>query len=162
MDWTIVTEYEDQESGAKASRPGFTALMDAASRREFDVVLVWSLDRFTREGIGKTCAYLGKLVSYKVAFRSYSESFLDTTSDMGDLVMAICAFFAAFERKRIAERTLAGMERARRQGKLIGRPRSEIDRHQVLRLHNQERRSIRWIAKKLKTSATTVHRVLTA
>lgn len=162
MDWTIVAEYEDHESGAKASRPGFTDLMDAASRREFDVVLVWALDRFTREGIGKTCDHLRKLAGYRVAFRSYSEPFLDTTSDFAELVTAIFAFFAAFERKRIAERTLAGMERARRQGKLIGRPRSEIDRDQVLRLHHTDGRSIRWIAKKLKTSATTVHRVLVA
>jgi DNA invertase Pin-like site-specific DNA recombinase len=162
MDWTIVTEYEDQESGAKASRPGFTALMDTASRREFDVVLVWSLDRFSREGIGKTCDHLRKLAGYRVAFRSFSEPFLDTTSDFAELVTAIFAFFASFERRRIAERTLAGMERARRQGKLIGRPRSEIDRDLVLRLHHTDGRSIRWIAKKLKTSATTVHRVLMA
>jgi len=162
MDWTIVAEYEDQESGAKASRPGFTALMVAASRREFDVALVWSLDRFSREGIGKTCDYLRKLAAYRVAFRSYSEPFLDTTSDFAELVTAIFAFFAAFERKRIVERTLAGMERARQEGKLIGRPRSEIDRDQVLRLHQTDGRSIRWIAKKLKTSATTVHRVLSA
>ncbi|HTR39976.1 MAG TPA: recombinase family protein [Bryobacteraceae bacterium] len=162
MGWPIVAEYEDRESGAKAGRPGFTALMGAAARREFDAVLVWSLDRFSREGIGKTCDHLKRLAGYRVAFRSYSEPFLDTTGDFGELVAAIFAFVASFERKRIIERTLAGMERARRQGKLIGRPRSEIDRDQVLRLHHQEGRSIRWIAKKLRTSATTVHRLLRA
>ncbi|HTR35465.1 MAG TPA: recombinase family protein [Bryobacteraceae bacterium] len=160
MDWTIVAEYEDRESGAKAGRPGFTALMDAAARREFDAVLVWSLDRFSREGIGKTCDHLKRLAGYRVAFRSYSEPFLDTTGDFGELVAAIFAFVASFERKRIIERTLAGMERARRQGKLIGRPRSEVDRDLVLRLHHQEGVSIRRIAKELKTSATTVHRLL--
>ena len=53
MDWRVVAEYEDRESGTK-DRPQFKAMMDAASRREFDTVLVWSLDRFSREGIGKT------------------------------------------------------------------------------------------------------------
>jgi DNA invertase Pin-like site-specific DNA recombinase len=106
MDWRIAAEYEDRESGVKGEkdRPQFKAMMDAASRREFDTVLVWSLDRFSREGIGKTFDHLRRLGSYGVKFRSYSESFLDTTAEFGELVAAIFAFVASFERRRIAER----------------------------------------------------------
>jgi DNA invertase Pin-like site-specific DNA recombinase len=67
--------------------------MEAASRREFDTVLVWSLDGFSREGICKTSGHLKRLDSYGVRFRSYSESFLDTTGEFGELVVAIFAFW---------------------------------------------------------------------
>jgi DNA invertase Pin-like site-specific DNA recombinase len=159
MSWRISQTFEDRESGAKKDRPGFRALMDAAARREFDGVLVWSLDRFSREGIGKTCDHLRKLASYKVAFRSYSEPFLDTTGDFGELITAIFAFFAAFERKRISERTVAGMERARRQGKHVGRPRQLIDRSRALELYAKFN-SVRKTAAILGASVATTHRVL--
>lgn len=161
MEWTIVAEYADQESGAKSDRPSFSAMMDAASRREFDGVLVWSLDRFSREGIGKTCDHLRRLAGYKVAFRSFTEPFLDTTGDFGELVTAIFAFFAAFERKRITERVIAGMDRARRAGKHVGRPAHLMDRDKVLRLY-AELKSVRGVARKLRASPTSVHRVLIA
>lgn len=57
-------------------RPPFKTMMDSASRREFDNVFVWSLDRFSRDGIGKTFDHLRRLGSYGVKFRSYSESLL--------------------------------------------------------------------------------------
>jgi DNA invertase Pin-like site-specific DNA recombinase len=118
MGWRVVAEFENRESGAKSEkdRPQFKVMMNAASRREFDMVLVWSLDRFSREGIAKTFDHLRRLGSYGVKFRSYSESFLDTTAEFGELVAAIFAFFASFERRRIAERIGAGLERARAQG----------------------------------------------
>ena len=159
MEWTVATEYVDHDSGAKADRAGFTAMMDAATRREFDVILVWSLDRFSREGIGKTCDHLRRLASLKVAFRSYSEPFLDTTGDFSELVTAIFAFFASFERKRIAERVRAGMDRVRAQGKHVGRPRLVVDKARVKRMRDQGH-SIRKIAAKLKISAASAHRLV--
>ena len=161
MEWRVVAEYEDRESGAKGEkdRPQFKALMDAASRREFDTVLVWSLDRFSREGIGKTFEYLRHLGSYGVKFRSYSESFLDTTAEFGELVAAIFAFVASFERRRIAERIGAGLERAREQGTTLGRPRVIVNRTKVWGLHDAGK-SIREIAGALKLSHGTVQRIL--
>jgi DNA invertase Pin-like site-specific DNA recombinase len=160
MEWRVVEEYEDRESGAKGEkdRQQFKALMDAASRREFDTVLVWSLDRFSREGIGKTFDYLRRLGSYGVKFRSYSESFLDTTAEFGGLVAAIFAFVASFERRRI-ERIGAGLERARAQGTTLGRPRIIVNRTKVLGLHDAGK-SIREIAAALKPSHGTVQRIL--
>jgi DNA invertase Pin-like site-specific DNA recombinase len=159
MDWTIVTEYADQESGANPNRAQFLAMMNAASRREFDVILAWSLDRFSREGIGKTCEHLRKLAAYKISFRSYSEPFLDTTGDFSELVTAIFAFFASFERKRIIERVKAGMERARSQGKHLGRPRLVVNKARV-RTMRDEGVSVRGIAAKLNISAASVHRIV--
>jgi DNA invertase Pin-like site-specific DNA recombinase len=161
MDWDIVAEFEDQESGAKSDRAGFTKLMDAATRHEFDVVLVWSLDRFSREGIGKTCDHLRKLAGYKVGFRSYSEPFLDTTSDFAELVTAIFAFFAAFERKRIIERTNAGIARARAKGVHCGRPRLVYRKDKVLELVAAGA-SYRDVAAKLGLSLGTVQRCVAA
>jgi DNA invertase Pin-like site-specific DNA recombinase len=161
MEWPIVAEYEDRESGAKGEkdRPQFNALMEAASRREFDTVLVWSLDRFSREGIGKTFNHLKGLDSYGVKFRSYSESFLDTTAEFGELVAAIFAFVASFERRRIAERIASGLARARAEGTALGRPRVPVNREKVWRMADRGG-SIRQIAAALKLSHGTVQRAL--
>lgn len=163
MDWTIVAQYEDRESGSKGEkgRPQFKAMMEAASRREFDTILVFSLDRFSREGIGKTCGYLRRLAAYKVGFRSYSEQFLDTTGDFGELITAIFAFFASFERRRIIERISAGLERARAEGKTLGRPRLIVDRDRVRDLR-ADGHSIRAIAAKMKISNGTVQQIIRA
>ena len=164
VDWDVVAEFQDQDSGAKNSRPGFKQLMDAASRHEFDVVLVWSLDRFTREGIGPTLQYLAKLAAYRVAFRSYSEPFLDTTSQFGDLVTSIFAFFASFERKRIGERVRAAHDRARAEGKHIGRPFAEYDPKLLAKVKalRREKQSIRQIAKALDLSHGSAQRLVAA
>src|SRR5215469_15927016 len=161
MNWRVVAEFEDRESGAKGEkdRPGFKALMEAASRREFDVVLTWSLDRFSREGIGKTFDHLRRLGSYGVRFRSFSESFLDTTAEFGELVAAIFAFVASFERRRIVERIGAGLERAKAEGKTFGRPRGVVNREKVWSLRN-DGKSIRDIAAALKLSKGTVQRIV--
>ena len=125
--WTIAAEFVDSESGVKADRAQFQAMMTAASKREFDVVLVWSLDRFSGEGLCKTLRHINTLAGYRVDFRSYSEPFIDTTSEFGDLVRSILSFFAAFEHKHLSERIRSGHDRIRAQGKHIGRPRTMPD-----------------------------------
>jgi DNA invertase Pin-like site-specific DNA recombinase len=154
--WNVVHVFEDHDSGAKAARPGFISLMDAAARHEFDVTLVWSLDRFGREGIAKTLGHLKQLADYKVAFRSFNEPFLDTTGDFGDLLIALFAFFASFERKRTIERIVAGQQRAKAQGKRIGGHNKLVfDRGRVSELRAQGL-SLQKIADQLKVSKGTV------
>ena len=79
QDWAIVHEYVDQVSAKTTDkRPQFQAMMDAASRREFDLVLFWSLDRFSREGVLATLQLLQRLTSYGVGWRSFTEQYLDS------------------------------------------------------------------------------------
>jgi DNA invertase Pin-like site-specific DNA recombinase len=97
-------------------------MFDAAYRHEFDVVLFWSLDRFSREGVLETLQHLQKLTSFNVAFKSFTEQYLDGTGMFRDAVISILAAIAKQERVRISERTLAGLERARAKGRVGGRP----------------------------------------
>jgi len=157
--WTITHRYEDEESVAKTLRPQFKAMMKAAKRHKFDVILVWSLDSFSREGIGKTCAHLHHLARHKVAFRSFNELFLDTTGERAELFTPLFALFASFERNRIVERVKAGMDRARSKGKHVGRPRLVVDKTELKRLRRSGS-SIREIATALKVSPASVHRIV--
>jgi DNA invertase Pin-like site-specific DNA recombinase len=119
--WTYV-EFIDHETGKHADRDGFLAMFAGASRKEFDVVLVWALDRLTREGIAETFAHIAKLAQYGVMFESLTEPQFRNTGPTGELMMAIAAWIAKQERLRISERTKAGLERARNKGVVLGRP----------------------------------------
>ena len=123
QDWEVAHEYIDLCSGKTAQREQFQTMFEAAYRHEFDVVLFWSLDRFSREGVLETLQHLQKLTSYNVAFKSFTEQYLDGTGIFRDAVISILAAIAKQERVRISERTLAGLERARAKGRVGGRPR---------------------------------------
>src|SRR5205807_843642 len=107
--WAYV-EYVDQASGKSGDRDSFRRLFADASRRQFDVVLVWALDRFTREGVLETFEYIRDLTKYGVEFESYSEAHFRTTGPAGELMLAVAAWIAKQERIRISERTKAGLE----------------------------------------------------
>jgi len=100
-------------------------LIDDARLGRFGIALVWSLDRLTRGGIGKIFSILDNLAEYKVRVISHQESWTDTPSELQPLLFSVYAWVAQQESKRISERTKLGMERARAQGKHIGRPRKE-------------------------------------
>jgi DNA invertase Pin-like site-specific DNA recombinase len=121
--WTIVQEYTDEVTGSTSDRPAFKAMFLAASKREFDVCLFWSLDRLSREGALETLQHLQRLTSYGVAWRSFTEQYLDSTGIFRDAVVSILAVVAKQERVRRSERTKAGLERARARGKMLGRRR---------------------------------------
>src|SRR5271167_474330 len=76
--WQIVQEYIDHASGKRSDRPKFQQMLEAASKREFDVLLFWSLDRLTREGALATLRYLELLTQYGVGYRSFTETYLDS------------------------------------------------------------------------------------
>lgn len=120
----VVQEYVEQESGRKdaASRKQLAALLTDAHQRQFDLVLFWSLDRFSREGMTKTVSYLQRLHTAGVAFHSYTEEFLSTDNELArDILIAVMASLAKQEAIKISERTKAGLERARAAGKTLGR-----------------------------------------
>jgi DNA invertase Pin-like site-specific DNA recombinase len=159
QNWDVVEEYIDHESGSKADRQEFLGMMTAASKREFDVLLFWSVDRFSREGIVPVLTNLKRLSSYGVKYRSYQEPFIDTLGEFGDLLAAFVAKIAELERKRIKARIMAGLDRARAQGKVLGRRRLVFDRSKVHALRTQGA-SINQICDKLGLSHGTVQRVL--
>ena len=159
--WNIAREFVDVGSGGNGDRLEFKALFSAASRHEFDMVLFWSLDRLSREGVFETLQHLQRLTGYGVGFRSYSEEFLDSCGLFKDVVVSILATIARQERIRLSERTLAGLARARAEGRVGGRPRVQCNPHKVLRLRAAGH-SLGTIASKLGLTKTTVHRILAA
>jgi DNA invertase Pin-like site-specific DNA recombinase len=129
-----VEEYIDHLTGKNDKRPRFQALFDAASRREIDVVLVWALDRFTREGVAETFLHIKRLLDHGVQFESLTESHFRTTGPAGELMIAIAAWIAKQERVRISERTRAGLDLAKAKGKKLGRRWVVFDRERAREL----------------------------
>jgi DNA invertase Pin-like site-specific DNA recombinase len=118
--WTVVGEFVDIASGKSSDREQFKALFAAASRREFDLVLLWSPDRFSREGVFETLKHLQTLTGYGVGYRSFTEQYLDSCGMFKDAVISILAVVAKQERVRLSERTLSGLARANHRGALAG------------------------------------------
>lgn len=124
----IVTEYVDQASGSKSDRENFLRMLEDSGKHKFDLLLIWSLDRLSREGISNTLGYLDRLKRSGVAVKSLQESWLDTRDEsLGQLLIAIFSWVASQERRRIVERTKAGLEKAKKSGKVLGRPAGSKD-----------------------------------
>lgn len=154
-----VVEYTDQESGGNPKRPGLDALLKDAARRRFDRVLVFDLSRLTREGPAAAFAYIERLAKSGVEFWSLTEEHFRTSGPAGDLFIAIAAFIAREERKTKSLRVRAGLDRAREQGKKLGRPAIALQGFVIARLRGQGM-SIRRIAETLQASPSTVERRL--
>jgi len=160
MGYKIYQEYVDNESGSKGrgQRQQFTQMFQDAAQRKFDLVLFWALDRFTREGLQKTIYYLQQLDSCGVKFHSYTEEYLNTDNELvKDILISVLASLAKQERRRISERTKAGLKTARRKGKRLGRPPKAHVRDDIGRLTKQGL-SKSTIAKKLRISRDLVYK----
>lgn len=121
----VVAEYVEKETGTKGpeTRKALSALLSDAHQRQFDLVVFWALDRFSREGMTKTVTYLQRLNAAGVAFHSYTEEWLSTDNEMvRDILLAVMSSLAKQETIKISERTKAGLERAKAKGKVLGRP----------------------------------------
>lgn len=158
--WAIVEEYVDYESGSKSDRPAFQRMFKDASRRKFDLILFWALDRLSREGVYQTLQHLNQLESYGVGFRSFTEPYFDSCGVFKDAVIAIMATLAKQERVKRAERTRAGLARVRAAGKRLGRPVTLNDQHraEITRLTAQGH-SLRAVARQLGISDRSVRRL---
>ena len=126
----VAGEYVDLGfSGAKERRPQLERLMADARRKKFEVVLVARFDRFARSTKHLLTA-LGEFQSLGIDFMSYTES-IDTSTAVGRMVFTMVAAVAEMERSLIRERVQAGVDRARRQGKKLGRPRVLVDEEKI-------------------------------
>ncbi len=158
--WQIVREYTDYETGSKGDRAQFQRMFDDASRRKFDLVLFWSLDRLSREGAYETLTYLNRLTSYGVGWRSYTEQYLDSTGIFKDAVISILAVIAKQERIRRSERTKAGLARIKAAGKRLGRPvRLNGEHHAAVARLRAQGLSLRAIGRELGISEGSVRRM---
>jgi DNA invertase Pin-like site-specific DNA recombinase len=117
--------FTDAESGAKGrdERPALDAMMDAAARGKFEAVFIWRLDRLSRDDTAYGGALLlADLDRFNVATLSHQQTWLDTAGPFRTPLVQFAFSMAADERKTLIDRTKRGIARARREGKVIGRP----------------------------------------
>ena len=161
MGWKVVGEYLDQISGRKSERPQFQAAMKDARKRKFDVLLFWSLDRLSREGVLKTLLILNQLTGYGVKYRSLQEQWIDSLGAFSDAIVGVLATVAKFEADRMSSRVRSGLARAKAEGKVLGRPKAVLDRSKLEKMR-AEGMSLREIGAATGRSAMTIQRILAA
>ncbi len=157
--WTIALQVREVNSGA-AKREARGKLLEAARRREIDVVLVWRLDRWGRS-VTDLLATLQELGHLGVSFVSLTEA-LDLTTAAGRAMTAMLAVFASFEREVLQERTRAGLAHARMNGKRLGRPMTAGLQSAEIRKLYRAGISKSEIARRLQIGRTSVRRILGA
>jgi len=155
--WTIALQVRDVNSGA-ARREARERVLEAARRRDIDVVLVWRLDRWGRS-VTDLLAALQELDHLGVGFVSLTEA-LDLTTAAGRAIAAMLAVFASFEREVLQERTQAGLAHARESGKRLGRPATAAVRATEIRKLYRAGASKSEIARQLNIGRTSVRRIL--
>src|ERR1700677_4370110 len=157
--WTITAQVREVGSGM-AKREAREKLLEAARRREIDVVVVWRLDRWGRS-VTDLLATLQELEHLGVGFVSLTEA-LDLITPAGRAMAALLAVFAAFEREILRERTRAGLAHARQNGKRLGRPLTAgLHAGQIRKLHRAGVAKAE-IARRLNIGRTSVRRILEA
>ena len=153
--WKLQEQFGDEGiSGSHDRRPAFRALMEAARKRRFDVLVVYRCDRLFRS-LRDLILTIDEFASLGIGFVSVHESF-DTTSAQGRLMLSMVAAFSEFERSVLIERTRSGLDAARRRGVQLGRPRVAIDLRTAERLRAQGK-SFRDIAKAMDVAVGTLH-----
>jgi DNA invertase Pin-like site-specific DNA recombinase len=153
--WTISKEYIDEGyTGSNTKRPAFNEMMADAKRREFDVLLVYKLDRLSRS-LKDLITTLDDLQSLGIDFISYDNG-LDTTTPTGRLLFHVVGAVAEFEKGIIRERVKAGLENARRKGRRLGRPEIPPGTLEKARKLRRQGLSFRAIEKKLGIDESTI------
>ena len=155
--WTVAMQVKEVGSGA-TQRQIREKLLDAARRREIDVVLVWRLDRWGRS-VADLLATLQELEHLGVGFVSLTEA-LDLTTPAGRAMAGLLAVFAAFEREVLGERVRAGLAHARQNGKRLGRPATATMHADRVRKLRRSGLSKSEIARRLNIGRTSVRRIL--
>jgi DNA invertase Pin-like site-specific DNA recombinase len=157
--WTLATQIREVGSGA-IERHAREQLMEAARRREIDVVVVWRLDRWGRS-VTDLLATLQELEHLGVGFVSLTEA-LDLTTAAGRAMAGLLAIFAEFEREILRERTRAGLAHARQNGKQLGRPiTAGLQATEIRKLYRAGVAKAE-IARRLNIGRTSVRRILAA
>ena len=164
MGWEIVKEYADEGLSGTLSRdkrPALNSLIKDAYRKKFDAVVCWDISRIGRS-MKELVLFLSDMKDRDIGICSVRQGF-DTSTSMGEIMFQFVGILSSWEREMIRERTLAGLERAKSEGKTLGRKKVINDKitSQIIELRNAKK-SIRAIASKVGVSRGTVSNVLNA
>ncbi len=162
MGCEVVVVYRDHGvSGAKSrdERPEFDRLCRDATKRRFDAIMAWSVDRLGRS-LQDLVKFLSEIHALKIDLYLHQQG-LDTTTPSGKAMFQMMGVFAEFERAMIQERVRAGLARARAEGKRLGRPKVDRATEDTIRkaLARKNRPGIIKIAKELGVGVSTVQRI---
>ena len=160
--WEITKEYVDEGlsgtlSGAK--RPAFNEMTKDAYRKKFDAVVCWDISRLGRS-MKNLIMFLADMKDRDIGIVSVRQGF-DTSTSMGEIMFQFVGILSSWEREMIRERTLAGLERAKREGKTLGRRKVTNDTMtaKIIELRSAKK-SLKEIASEVGVSIATVHREL--
>src|SRR3990172_4846068 len=154
MGWEVYKEYSDKARATDfVGRKGWAEMMKAATTHQFDILLVWKLDRAFRD-VQHCRNSIDQLLNYHIGFRSYTDTTIDTTTPSGKLMLNVLASMAEFEKDLDSERIREGMDYAQehgtKSGKPIGRERVKIEDDEICEL-----------AKEVEGNRSKIARVLT-
>ena len=162
MGWEIVKEYTDEGlSGtlSREKRPALNAMIKDGYRKKFDTVVCWDISRLGRS-MKELIMFLSDMKDRGIGICSVRQGF-DTSTSMGEIMFQFVGILSSWEREMIRERTLAGLDRAKSEGKILGRKKVTNDKitAQIIELRN-DKKSIREIASDVGVSNGTVSNVL--
>ena len=159
---TFYKVFTDEESGGKADRTEFKALLLEAYQKKFDLVVFWRLDRFSREGALQTLKYLKELKDHGVDYKSFTEPYLNSLGPFGDVIVSMLATIAAQDLIKIRENTKAALDKKRAAGIKLGAPTKSPELIDQVRRLKTSGASNQVIARALKMSPSTVAKYLVA
>ena len=162
MGWEIVKEYADKGLSGTLSRdkrPALNSLIKDAYRKKFDAVVCWDISRIGRS-MKELVLFLSDMKDRNIGIVSVRQGF-DTSTSMGEIMFQFVGILSSWEREMIRERTLAGLDRAKREGKTLGRKKVINDEitTKIIELRNAKK-SIRAIASEVGVSVGTVSNTL--
>ena len=162
MGWEVVKEYADEGLSGTLSRdkrPALNSLIKDAYRKRFDSVVCWDISRIGRS-MKELILFLSDMKDRGIGICSVRQGF-DTSTSMGEIMFQFVGILSSWEREMIRERTLAGLERAKSEGKTLGRRKVTNDTMtaKIIELRN-DKKSIRQIASEVGVSRGTVNNVL--
>lgn len=160
LGWVVVAVHVDEGiSGAKGRdrRPGFDALLRGVARREFDLIAAWSVDRLGRS-LQDLLSFLNDIQARRIDLYLHQQG-LDTSTPSGRMLFQMLGVFSEFERSMIRERVMAGLDRARSQGRRIGRPPIPVSKHESIRQALADGAGVRQVARLTGISPTAVSRI---
>ena len=156
-DWKLTKVFEDNASGSKTERDGLKALLEYCKEKKPDILLVWKLDRLGRSTI-HLLQTLNFLEENGIGFCSVTEN-IDSVSPAGRMVTGLLSVLAQFEKETMIQRINCGLDRARQNNVILGRPRKGMDIGMAMRLRS-EGKGYKQIASALSVPRTTVYRYL--